>query len=382
MKKLISSEFVSKGHPDKIADFIADSILDECLRQDKNSHSAVEVMIVNGTVFIGGELTTNAYVDINNIAREAIKKAGYDNPKWGFYYKTCGIITSINEQSNDINSGVVNSEDTGETGAWDQGIMFGYATREFNNENFLPYPYALAHKLIKKVENLRETSEDMYNLLGPDYKAEVTVEFDTETGKQKPVTALISCMHEKGKLKETKKVLKNIVKDTLGNNINIIINPAGKFETGGPVADTGLTGRKIIVDTYGGAAHHGGGAFSGKDATKVDRSAAYLTRNIAKTVLEAKENINRCEVQIGYAIGKSNPVSLNLSTVPEISSSDYDKLIKGINKAFDLTPSGIIKEFNLNSSIFNKTTNGAFFNTNFSWEKIDPIKVKIIKEEL
>ena len=382
MKKLISSEFVSKGHPDKIADFIADSILDECLKQDKDSHSAVEVMVVNGTVFIGGELTTNAYVDINNIARNAIKEAGYDNPKWGFYYKTCGIITSINEQSNDINSGVTSSEDTGDTGAGDQGIMFGYATRENNNINYLPYPYVLAHKLIKGVDNLRKSSNDMYELLGPDYKAEVTVELDTETGKQKPVTALISCMHEKGKLNETKKVLHNLITEILGSDIEVIINPAGKFETGGPVADTGLTGRKIIVDTYGGAAHHGGGAFSGKDATKVDRSAAYLTRNIAKTILEADETIEKCEVQIGYAIGKSNPVSLNLTTVPEIDSLKYDKLVKGIKKAFDLTPSGIINEFNLKKPIFNKTTNGAFLNSSFSWEKVDNNKVSIIKGEL
>ncbi len=363
MKKLFTSESVTEGHPDKLCDYISDSVLDECLKQDKNSRVACETVAGKGIIFVTGEITTNAKIDIEQIVRNTIKEVGYDNEKTDIDYKTCKVIVNVSKQSADIALGVDKSYEDKEgyevnsTGAGDQGLMFGYATDE--TESYLPMPIYLAHKLSKKLTEVRKSSEIPY--LRPDGKTQVTVEYEND----KPVrvdTIVVSTQHNEEIDQEIlkKDILEKVIKAVVPQNMldektKYFINPTGIFVIGGPLGDSGLTGRKIIVDTYGGFARHGGGAFSGKDATKVDRSAAYAARFIAKNIV-ANGYAKKCEIQLSYAIGVAKPVSIFVDTfgTGKISDEEISKLIE---EKFDLTPTGIIKKLQLNKPIFRETTN-------------------------
>jgi len=365
MKQYFTSESVTEGHPDKLCDYISDTILDECLKQDANSRVAIETFAANNNITIAGQLTTNAIIDVEKIVRERIKEIGYDNSKTDMDYRTCNIMIDIEKQSADIALGV----DIG--GAGDQGIMFGYASDE--TENYMPYAIDMAHKLSKRLTEVRK--KGIIPFLRPDGKTQVTVEYEDEIPKRIE-TILISTQHlENIAMEELKKsiidkVIKEVVpEEMIDNNTNIYINPTGRFVTGGPLGDTGLTGRKIIVDTYGGYARHGGGAFSGKDATKVDRSAAYMLRHIAKNIV-ANGYAKKCEIQVAYAIGMKEPLSIFINTFGTSSKSE-EELVKLIKERFDLTPLGIIKYLGLNKPIYTETTNyGHFGKENLSWEKI------------
>ena len=364
-KYFFTSESVTEGHPDKLCDYISDTILDECLKQDRNSRVAVETFASANKITIAGQLTTNAIIDVEKIVRERIKEIGYDNSKTDMDYRTCNIMIDIEKQSADIALGV----DIG--GAGDQGIMFGYASDE--TENYMPYAIDMAHKLSKRLTEVRK--KGIIPFLRPDGKTQVTVEYEDEIPKRIE-TILISTQHlENIAMEELKKsiidkVIKEVVpEEMIDNNTNIYINPTGRFVTGGPLGDTGLTGRKIIVDTYGGYARHGGGAFSGKDATKVDRSAAYMLRHIAKNIV-ANGYAKKCEIQVAYAIGMKEPLSIFINTFGTSSKSE-EELVKLIKERFDLTPLGIIKYLGLNKPIYTETTNyGHFGKENLSWEKI------------
>lgn len=362
---LFSSESVTPGHPDKVCDLISDTILDECLKQDRDSRVAVETFVSKNLVVIAGQVTTNAKIDYEKIARDVLKNIGYDNEKTDIDYRTCKVETNIAEQSPDIARGV----DIG--GAGDQGMMFGYATNE--TPNFMPYAIDTAHRLSKKLTLVRKNNE--IEGLRPDGKTQVTIEY--ENNKPKRIdTILVSTQHREGvnleKLKKAiidKVIMPVIDKNFIDKDTKIYINPTGNFVIGGPLGDTGLTGRKIIVDTYGGACAHGGGAFSGKDASKVDRSAAYMARYIAKNIV-ANGLADKCELQVSYAIGVEKPVSkfintFNTNKIPE------NEILEIIKNKFDLTPKGITNLLKLKEPIYTQTTNyGHFGKDGLPWENI------------
>ena len=382
MKKLFTSESVTEGHPDKLCDFISDSILDSYLEKDQNARVACETVAGKGEIFITGEITSVAEVDIEKIVRQAIKEVGYDNSKLDMDYRTCKITISLSKQSPDIALGVDKSletktgEELDSEGAGDQGIMFGFACDE--TKELMPLPISLAHKLAKKLSEVRK--KGIIDYLRPDGKVQVTVEYEDN----KPIridTIVVSTQHKedvnleilKKDIKE--KVIKQVVpKELLDEKTKYFINPTGRFVIGGPLGDSGLTGRKIIVDTYGGYARHGGGAFSGKDATKVDRSVSYMARFLAKNIV-ANGYAKKCEIQFSYAIGVAKPVSIYVdtfgtNTIPE------DEIINKIENKFDLTPRGIINYLDLKKPIYTKTTNyGHFGKEDLNWEKI----IKILK---
>ena len=376
MKYLFTSESVTEGHPDKLCDYISDSVLDECLKQDKNSRVACETLASKGEIYITGEITSKANINIEEIARNTIKEIGYNNASADIDYKTCKITVNISKQSQDIAMGVDKSledkegEDIKSEGAGDQGIMFGFACDE--TEEFMPLPISLAHKLAKKLSEVRKSKE--IQGLRPDGKVQVTVEYDD--GKPLRVdTVVLSTQHIDGidieKLrKEVKEkiIFKIIPNNLLDENTKYYINPTGRFVIGGPLGDSGLTGRKIIVDTYGGYARHGGGAFSGKDPTKVDRSASYMARFLAKNIV-ANGYAKKCEIQLSYAIGVAKPVSIFVDTFGTETIASKE-IIEKVEK-FDLTPRGIINYLDLQRPIYRLTTNyGHFGKDNLPWEKI------------
>ena len=360
-----TSESVTEGHPDKLSDLISDSILDECLKQDKNARVAVETFVSGNTVTIAGQITTNAEFDIDKLVRKTIKEIGYDNAEIDMDYRTCKIDVNITKQSSDIAMGV----DTG--GAGDQGIMFGYASDE--TENYMPYAINMAHKLSKRLAEVRK--EGIIPYLRPDGKVQVTVEYEDDTPKRIE-TILISTQHNADVSQEDlrKDVIENVINvmvpaEMMDENTKIYVNPTGRFVIGGPLGDTGLTGRKIIVDTYGGYARHGGGAFSGKDASKVDRSAAYMLRHIAKNIV-ANGYAKKCEIQVSYAIGMKEPLSIYINTFGTGRKSN-EELVELIKRNFELTPNGMIEYLCLREPIYTRTTNyGHFGKDNLSWEKI------------
>ncbi len=368
-KFFFTSESVTEGHPDKIADQISDAILDACLKQDPTSRVACETLTTTGLVVISGEITTTAYVDFQNLVRGTISSIGYNNALYGFDSNTCSVISSIHSQSPDIKQGV----DTG--GAGDQGMMFGYATNE--NEDFMPTPISLAHKLTLKLAEVRKSGQLDY--LRPDGKSQVTVEYDSNHKPRRVDAVVISTQHAETADNETihADVLKYVIQaaipaEFLDENTKYHINPTGRFVIGGPMGDTGLTGRKIIVDTYGGMGRHGGGAFSGKDPTKVDRSACYMARYIAKNIVAAGL-ADRAEVQLAYAIGVAEPVSVLVETfgTGKIASNEIEKLVR---KNFQLNPRGIIESLKLRRPIYRKTAAYGHFgrkDPDFTWEATD-----------
>lgn len=366
MKKYyFTSESVTEGHPDKICDNISDTILDECLKQDRESRVAIETFVSNNNVTIAGQITTKANINIEKIVREKLKEIGYDNEKTDIDYRTCKINIDITKQSPDIALGV----DVG--GAGDQGIMFGFACDE--TPNYMPYAIYMAHKLSKRLTDVRKQGIIPY--LRPDGKTQVTVEYEDEKPKRIE-TILISTQHiESANLDQLKKdIIEKVIKvevpeKMMDENTKIYINPTGRFVIGGPLGDTGLTGRKIIVDTYGGYARHGGGCFSGKDASKVDRSAAYMLRFIAKNIV-ANGIAKKCEIQVSYAIGMKEPLSIYVNTFGTGTKTD-EEIVELIKQKFDLTPDGIINYLNLKEPIYEETTNyGHFGKENLPWEKI------------
>jgi len=368
-KFLFTSESVTEGHPDKIADQISDAVLDACLEQDKTSRVACETLTTTGLVVISGEITTEAYVDVQKIVRGVVASIGYDNALYGFDSNTCGVISTIHAQSPDIKQGV----DTG--GAGDQGMMFGYATNE--TPEFMPAAISLAHKLTQKLSEVRKNGTLPY--LRPDGKSQVTVEYDADHKPRRVEAVVISTQHSESVENETlyndvlKKVIQAVIPaNLLDENTKYHINPTGRFVIGGPMGDTGLTGRKIIVDTYGGMGRHGGGAFSGKDPTKVDRSAAYMARYIAKNIVAAGL-ADRCEVQLAYAIGVAEPVSVLVQTFGT-GKLDEQKIEKLVRENFKLTPKAIIETLDLRRPIYRKTAAFGHFGRNdsdFTWEKTD-----------
>jgi len=368
-KNLFTSESVTEGHPDKMADQISDAILDAMLHDDPMSRVACETLLTTGLVIVSGEVTTKTYVDIPTIVRETIAEIGYTRAKYGFDHLTCGVISTLNRQSPDIAMGV----DVG--GAGDQGLMFGFACDE--TEELMPLPIMLAHKLAMRLAEVRKSGKLDY--LRPDGKSQVTVEYDG----YKPVkidTVVISSQHSPEI--EHEQIVKDIIEHVINpvlpkdlydeKSITFHINPTGRFVIGGPMGDCGLTGRKIIVDTYGGTGRHGGGAFSGKDATKVDRSAAYGARWAAKNIV-ASGIAKRCEIQLAYAIGVAQPVSININTFNTGLIPD-NEIAKIVEKIFDLTPQGLIEALDLRKPIFKKTASyGHFGRSEFSWEQINKV---------
>lgn len=381
MKKFFTSESVTEGHPDKICDQISDAVLDEILKQDKNARVACECIATTGLVFVTGEITTEGYVDIQRVVRETVREIGYDRAKYGFDCDTCAVLTSINEQSADIALGVDNSVEhrqSGELadtlGAGDQGLMFGYATDE--TPEFMPMPIMLAHKLARRLTEVRKSG--LLDYLRPDGKTQVTVEYDG----RKPVrvdAVVVSAQHsEKIDIEVLRADIKKLVieatvpAELMDENTKIYINPTGRFEIGGPHGDSGLTGRKIIVDTYGGSCAHGGGAFSGKDPTKVDRSASYMLRYIAKNIVAAGL-AKECHIEVSYAIGVARPISIfvNAAGTGVISDGELSDIIL---KEFDLRPYSIIKTLDLRRPIYKRTAAyGHFGNPDFPWEKLDRV---------
>ena len=393
-KLLFTSESVTEGHPDKICDQISDAVLDALMEQDPMSRVACETSITTGLVLVMGEITTKAYVDIQKIVRETIREIGYDRAKYGFDCDTCGVITAIDEQSADIAMGVdkaleakehlMSDDDIEAIGAGDQGMMFGFATNE--TPEYMPYPIALAHKLARKLTEVRKNGTLSY--LRPDGKTQVTVEYD-ENGKAKRLDAVVlSTQH--GEEVSQEQIHEDIKKyvfdpvlpaDMVDEDTKFFINPTGRFVIGGPNGDSGLTGRKIIVDTYGGYARHGGGAFSGKDCTKVDRSAAYAARYVAKNIVAAGL-ADKCEIQLSYAIGVARPSSIMVDTFGTGKVSD-EKLVEIIREHFDLRPAGIIKMLDLRRPIYKQSAAyGHFGRTDLDlpWEKLD--KVDMLKAYL
>lgn len=383
MKKLFTSESVSEGHPDKVSDQISDAILDALLMEDPDSRVAVETMVTTGLAIISGEVTTKAYVDVQEIVRETIRRIGYTKDSYRFDADSCGVMVSIHSQSPDIAMGVDEGDNKAQ-GAGDQGMMFGYACRE--TETYMPLTIQLSHDLVRELAVIRKTT-DLMPYLAPDSKSQVTVENDENGNPVRVHTVVLSTQHDEGVSQEQirKDVIKHLIPrvipaDMIDENTIFHVNPTGKFVIGGPHGDTGLTGRKIIVDTYGGHGAHGGGAFSGKDATKVDRSAAYAARHIAKNIVAA-DLADNCLIQLAYAIGVAEPVSINVNTYGTGKISD-DKLAAIVEELFDCTPSGIIKRLDLKKPIFSKTAAyGHFGRDEFSWEKLDFVdKLKALAE--
>ena len=393
-RRLFTSESVTEGHPDKICDQISDAVLDALMEQDPMSRVACETSITTGLVLVMGEITTNAYVDIQKIVRETIREIGYDRAKYGFDCDTCGVITAIDEQSSDIAMGVdkaleakehlMSEDDIEAIGAGDQGMMFGFATNE--TPEYMPYPIALAHKLARKLTEVRKNGTLPY--LRPDGKTQVTVEYDENDKPVRLDAVVLSTQHGEEVSQEqihadVKKYIFDEVlpQDLIDENTKFFINPTGRFVIGGPNGDSGLTGRKIIVDTYGGYARHGGGAFSGKDCTKVDRSAAYAARYVAKNIVAAGL-ADKCEIQLSYAIGVARPTSIMVDTFGTGKLSD-EKLVEIIRENFDLRPAGIIKMLDLRRPIYKQTAAyGHFGRTDIDlpWEKLD--KVDVLKTYL
>ena len=374
---LFTSESVTEGHPDKIADQISDAILDACLKEDAYSRVACETLTATGLVVIAGEITTKAYVDFQSIVRGVVASIGYDNALYGFDSNTCAVISSINKQSGDIAMGV----DTG--GAGDQGMMFGYASNE--NDDYMPTPIHLAHKLTQRLTEVRKNGTLPY--LRPDGKSQVTVEYDENHKPVRIDAVVISSQHSETVSNEELRadILKHVIQAALPANMldedtKYHINPTGRFVIGGPMGDTGLTGRKIIVDTYGGMGRHGGGAFSGKDPTKVDRSACYMARYIAKNIVAAGL-AERCEVQLAYAIGVAEPVSVLIDTFGT-AKVDEQKIPDLVRANFKLTPKGIIESLNLRRPIYRKTAAYGHFgrkDAEFTWEATD--KAALLREQ-
>lgn len=384
-KYLLTSESVTEGHPDKMADQISDAILDEVLRQDPYGRVAIETLLTGNLVIVAGELTTRAELDVPGIAREVIKNIGYDRPELGFDYKTCEIQTAIQQQSPDIALGVgqYHKENAEKVGAGDQGMMYGYASTE--TETLMPLPTALAHRLVLKLAQTRKKKILPY--LRPDGKAQVTIEY-MSNGQAKVHTVLVSTQHDPdiSQKKIRNDIIAKVIKTTissslLSKNTRILVNPTGRFVIGGPVGDTGLTGRKIIVDTYGGVGRHGGGAFSGKDPTKVDRSACYAARWVAKNIVAAKL-ADKAEVQLSYAIGIPEPISINIATFGTGKIPDW-KISQAISKVFDLRPGILIKALDLRKPIYLKTAAYGHFgrsDVDLPWERIN--KVSELKKML
>ncbi len=391
MGYLFTSESVSEGHPDKVADQVSDAILDELLKQDPDSKVACETMVTTGLTLCSGEIKTRGYVDVQRIAREVIRRIGYTNAAYRFDYNSCGVISTLHEQSPDISQGVERKKKT-EQGAGDQGMMFGYATTEM--DNYMPMPVEIAHILLQELAAIRREGKKM-NYVRPDSKSQVTVEYDDNGSPLKIDTIVVSTQHdefdEDGKmLAKIEEDIRNIliprVKKTLpdrikvlfdNNDYKLLVNPTGKFVIGGPHGDTGLTGRKIIVDTYGGRGAHGGGAFSGKDASKVDRSAAYAVRHIAKNMVAAGV-ADEMLVQVAYAIGVAEPVGVFVNTFnsAKVKDAEGDVLTDGfiaekIKKIFDLRPYSIIKRFGLKNPIFERTASYGHFGRDHYFEEVE-----------
>ena len=372
---LFTSESVTEGHPDKMADQISDAILDEILKQDENARVACEVFITNKNIFIGGEITTKAKVNYEEIARNVIKEIGLIDESTGVSYKTYKIDVYINKQSPDINQGVDLKD--GDLGAGDQGIMFGYATNE--TKDYMPFAIYYAHKLAKKLAEVRKNNNLPY--LRPDGKTQISIEYNEDNTKIKRISGIvISTQHDENiDFKTLKKdiyeyVIKPIIPEKyIDENTDIFINPTGKFIIGGSIGDAGLTGRKIIVDTYGGSAAHGGGAFSGKDYTKVDRSAAYMARYLAKNIV-ASGICDKAQIQLAYVIGRKEPMSVNIQTIN--SKVDNNKIVETILNNFDLSPKGIVEKLELKKPQYLKTaTYGHFGNSEYSWEKLNDVEL-------
>lgn len=392
-REFFTSESVTEGHPDKMADQISDGILDAILAQDTNARVACETLVTTGLVHVVGEISTSCYVDIPKIIRETVRDIGYTRAKYGFDCDTCGVLVSLDEQSSDIAMGVDeakeakdakggNKDEFDAIGAGDQGLMFGYATNE--TEEYMPLPISLAHKLSRQLTKVRKDGTLTY--LRPDGKTQVTVEY--VDGKPVHVdTIVISAQHSPEVTREQieKDLIEFVIKPVLADglfdeNTKLFINPTGRFVIGGPQGDAGLTGRKIIVDTYGGMARHGGGAFSGKDPTKVDRSAAYAARYVAKNIVAAGL-ADKCELQLAYAIGVAHPVSIRVETFGT-GKCDHDKVVELIRKHFDLRPAGIIKMLDLQRPIYKQTAAYGHFGRNdldLPWEKTD--KAEILRKE-
>lgn len=374
---LFTSESVTEGHPDKIADQISDGILDAIIKKDKNCRVACETILTTGLAFVAGEISTKAYVEIPDIIRDTIRGVGYSDATWGFDHRTCSVLTAIDAQSGDIAMGV----DTG--GAGDQGLMFGYATNETNE--LMPMPIVLAHRLTRRLAEVRK--KNILPWVRPDGKAQVTVEY--KNGKPVRIdTIVVSTQHSDSVT--SKKIEKDLLEKVINpmmpkklfnpKAVTFHINPTGRFVTGGPMGDTGLTGRKIIVDTYGGVGSHGGGAFSGKDPSKVDRSASYMARYIAKNIIAAKL-ADKCEVQLAYAIGVPNPVSVLVDT-KGTEKTDAGRIEKLVRKHFPLNPRGIIDHLKLRRPIYKQTAAYGHFGRNepgFTWEKTD--KASLLRRE-
>jgi len=369
---LFTSESVTEGHPDKICDQVSDSILDEIITHDPDSRVAVEAMTTTGIVFVAGEVTSKARIDAQEVVRRTLKDIGYNGLKYGFDGNSCSVLTSIHEQSADISMGVSKNEN-GVQGAGDQGLMFGYATSE--TSELMPLPITLAHKLTMRLAKVRK--EKTLDWIGPDGKSQVSVIYEDSVPK-KIDTVVVSTQHTEdvsiSQVREEiiSKVIKPICDDLINNSTKFLVNPTGRFVIGGPVGDTGLTGRKIIADTYGGMGRHGGGAFSGKDPSKVDRSACYVARYIAKNIV-ASGLASKCEVQLAYAIGVPDPVSIMVDTFHTGKISE-EKIEKQVREIFDTIPIGIIETLRLKRPIYKKTAAYGHFGRNdpdFTWEKVD-----------
>lgn len=391
-----TSESVTEGHPDKVADQISDAILDEIYKSDPQGRVACETLVTTGLVMVAGEITTKTYVDIPNLVRKIVMDVGYDRAKYGFDGETCGVVTAIQEQSVDIAQGVehaleertghISDEELDKIGAGDQGMMIGYACRE--TDELMPLPIMLAHKIAHRLSEVRKAGVIPY--LRPDGKSQVTVQY--ENGKPKGIVKLVvSAQHKPGVEVDTMlkpDVIEHVVEPIIPQELlksfdfdkDLLANPTGKFEIGGPKADTGLTGRKIIVDTYGGMARHGGGCFSGKDPTKVDRSGAYAARHVAKNIVGAGL-ADKCEVYLAYAIGVSHPVQVMVNTFGT-EKIERDKIGKLVEKHFDLRPAAIIRDLDLRRPIYRKTACYGHFgreDKDFTWERLD--KVEVLKKE-
>ena len=387
-KTIFTSESVTEGHPDKICDQISDAILDELMKQDKNSRVACETSITTGLVLVMGEITTKGYVDVQKVVRDTIRDIGYDRAKYGFDADTCGVIVALDEQSSDIAMGVDksleaketdNEEENEDIGAGDQGMVFGYASNE--TDEYMPLPISLAHKLTRRLTEVRKNGTLAY--LRPDGKSQVSVEYDKDGKPSRIEAVVLSTQHDPKVTQEQihediKKYVFDPVlpKEMVDENTKYYINPTGRFVIGGPNGDSGLTGRKIIVDTYGGYGRHGGGAFSGKDCTKVDRSAAYAARYVAKNIVAAGL-AEKCEIQLAYAIGVAKPVSIVVNTFGTGKIND-DDLTDVISENFDLRPAGIIKMLDLRRPIYKQTAAYGHFgraDVDLPWEKLDKIEV-------